>query len=84
MLQKPGKNPDGQTVSRFRAEFASLASPVIGRKAAEDLCYRTLERYEPGPALQKLGAMAAFFAEEFEDTQSLDKKDLEDIRQILE
>jgi hypothetical protein len=84
MFQKPGKNPDGQAASRLRAEFSSRVAPVIGRGAAENLFYRTLERCGPGPAPQKLGAMEAFFAEKFEDTQSLDEEDLEDIRQTLE
>jgi hypothetical protein len=81
---KPGENPEGQTISRLCGEFSSLLSPVIGRDAGADLFYRTLERCEPAPALQKLGAMAAFFLEEFEDTQSLDEEDLEDLRETLE
>jgi hypothetical protein len=81
---KPGESPDKQTSSRFCAEFSSLVSPVIGHRAAADLFYQTLERSRPDTALQKLGAMAAFFLGEFEDTQSLDKEDLEDIRETLE
>jgi hypothetical protein len=81
---KPGETPDRQAASRLCAEFSSLAAPVIGREAAADLFYRALERGRPDKALSKLGAMAAFFAEEFEDTQSLDEEDLEDIRQTLE
>jgi hypothetical protein len=78
------EKPDGQTVSRLCAEFSSLVSPVIGRRAAADLFYRALERSRPDEALPRLDALAAFFAEEFEDTRSLSEEDLEDIRQTLE
>jgi hypothetical protein len=85
---KPGERPDRQTASRLCAEFSSLAAPVIGREASEDFFYRTLDRTleKSGPdlAVQKLSALAAFFVEEFEDTQSLDEEDLEDLRQTLE
>jgi hypothetical protein len=81
---KPGENPDGQTASRLCAEFSSLTAPVIGREAAADLFYRTMERGKPGERMQKLGALAAFFLEEFEDTASLDEEDLENIRETLE
>jgi hypothetical protein len=81
---KPGESPDGQAISRLCAEFSSLVSPVIGREAAADLFYRAMERGGPDKALPKIGAIAAFFLEEFEDTHSLDEEDLENIRQTLE
>jgi hypothetical protein len=88
MAQKPGENPEQQTTSRLYVEFSSFVAPVIGRKATEDLFYRTLdhllEKDRDIHAPQKLSAMAAFFTGEFKDTQPLDKEDLENIRHTFE
>jgi hypothetical protein len=80
---KPGESPGEQTFSRLCSEFSSLVSPVIGRQAASDLFYRTLERAGPDTAPQKLGALAAFFLGEFEDLQVLDDEDLEDLQKTI-
>jgi hypothetical protein len=79
--------------SRLCQDFSRLTAPVLGAAAAEDLCYRTLDRIarEIPPHLQKLGAMAAFFLGEYdEETMSaefesrLDREDWREIRETLE
>jgi hypothetical protein len=66
-----------------RAEFLALASPVIGREAAEALFARSRERHGAG-APEKLDAIAAFLVGEYNDSMGLEKGDWEDLRETLE
>jgi hypothetical protein len=73
--------------NRLVQEFVSLAAPVIGAVAAEDLCAAALERLKTGRprGYRKLGFIAAFLLEDFDDdSMELDEEDWEDIRETLE
>jgi hypothetical protein len=67
-------------------EFARLTAPALGA-AAEDFCRRALDRIagsgDPG-APQRIGALAAFFLGEYDDSALLTEEDWEDIRETLE
>jgi hypothetical protein len=68
-------------------EFVSLAMPVIGATAAEDLCATILDRIKEKrfPPYRKLGFIAAFLLDDFDDeSMELDDDDWEDIRDTLE
>jgi hypothetical protein len=76
---------DGETRRRFERDFVALAAPVLGAAAAADLYNRTLDRVVGEAALRKIGAMAAFFLEEYdEETLPLDGDDWDEIRGTLE
>jgi hypothetical protein len=72
---------------RLAREFVSLTMPVIGAAAAEDLCAAVLDRLKAKrlPRYQKLGFIAAFLLDDFDDdSMELDDDDWEDIRETLE
>jgi hypothetical protein len=72
---------------RLAREFVSLAAPVIGAAAAEDLCAAALDRIRVKcpPPYRKLGFIAAFLLDDFDDeSMQLDNDDWEDIRETLE
>ncbi|MDR2028036.1 MAG: hypothetical protein LBP93_00710 [Treponema sp.] len=86
-LQSGPISLSGQERERLGRAFSRLIAPVLGASAAEDLCYRTLERLAGRPAgdLRKLGALAAFFLGEYDDAaMSLEEEDWEEIRETLE
>jgi hypothetical protein len=83
----PGVAPDEQALERLRRDFVSLTAPLIGATAAEDAFSRVRTRISTGEAgsLQKLGYMAAFFLEEFDDaSMSLEAEDWQEIRETIE
>lgn len=65
-------------------EFCRLTAPVIGNAAAEDICCRTLERLrgQNPESLLKLGYIAAFFWDEYEESSM--PLGIEDWREIQE
>jgi hypothetical protein len=66
-------------------DFSVLVAPVLGAAVAADVYNRTLDRVPFPAALQKLGAMAAFFLGEYDgETSSLDRDDWQEIRETLE
>jgi hypothetical protein len=69
-------------------EFTRLVGPVIGALAAEDLCRGTLDRLKgekPPGEPRRLGYMAAFFLEEYDDpSMPLTGEDWREIRETLE
>jgi hypothetical protein len=68
-------------------DFAALTGPVIGGPTAADIFDRTRERIQAAKtaSLRRLGALAAFFLGEFDDTaMELETEDWEDIRETLE
>jgi hypothetical protein len=75
-----------QDRDRIIRDFANLAGPIIGVPAAEDICFRTLDRLsgEKSGDLKKIGAMAAFFLGEYDGFPELETEDWEDIRETLE
>jgi hypothetical protein len=86
-LQAGSINLSGPEQERLARSFSRLAAPALGSSAAEDLCYRTLERLRgcPPGALRRLGALAAFFLGEYDDaSMSLEEEDWEEIRETLE
>jgi hypothetical protein len=73
--------------NRLVREFVSLAAPVIGAAAAEDLAAAALERLKTRPfrGYRKLGFIAAFLLGDFDGaSMELDDDDWEDIRETLE
>jgi hypothetical protein len=82
----PAFAPEPETADRLVREFSRLLSPIIGGPAAEDLCFRTLERSrgKDPEVLQKLGNIAAFFLGEYDDTMELAKEDWLEIQSTLE
>jgi hypothetical protein len=83
---RTGDKLDEKT-ERLRGDFVSLVGPVIGPEAAGDIFSRRLRRGQPGGgrgSLVNLGAIAAFFLGEYDDTMSLDDEDWDDIRETLE
>ncbi|MDR0589242.1 MAG: hypothetical protein LBG25_01720 [Spirochaetaceae bacterium] len=84
--QSPGLTLDRKTVDSLTHEFSRLLTPVTGRSAAEDLCFRTLERLrgKKPEHLQKLGDIAAFFLGEYNDTMDLDEEDWHEIQETLQ
>jgi hypothetical protein len=75
--------------SRLEQDFSHLIASVLGADAAADLCYRTLDQItrpaDLPPALRKLGAMAAFFLGEYDETSMpLEGDDWQTIRNTLE
>ncbi|MDR1904745.1 MAG: hypothetical protein LBQ88_20965 [Treponema sp.] len=65
-------------------DFSALIGPIIGKAAAEGIYYRTLERDAVQSApLDKIGALAAFFLGEYDDSMPLDAGDWEDIQETL-
>jgi hypothetical protein len=77
----PGEKLDKKTEEKLAADFVSLAGSVIGREAAGDLFSRSRKR---GRSLESIGALAAFFLGEYDDTKALDAGDWEDLRETLE
>jgi hypothetical protein len=76
---------DRQARLRFEQDFCALVSPVLGAMAGADLYNRTLNRVPGKAALQKLGAMAAFFLGDYDEkTMPLEREDWEEIRGTLE
>jgi hypothetical protein len=76
---------DGETRRRFERDFVALVGPVLGVAVAADLYSRAMDRSAADSALRKLGAMAAFFLEDYDDeTMPLEKDDWEEIRGTLE
>jgi hypothetical protein len=84
---RPGDKPDETTV-RLQDEFVSLVGPVIGPDAAGALFRRSLERcVRPDgghSSLVSIGAVAAFFLGEYDDSMSLADEDWDDIKETLE
>jgi hypothetical protein len=83
---RPGAVPDAALRERLSRDFTSLTGPVIGPVPAEQLFFRAWERLEKrGGSLADLGALAAFFLGDFDDSSmSLGDDDWEDIRETLE
>ncbi|MFP3090753.1 hypothetical protein LQZ21_10565 [Treponema sp. TIM-1] len=77
---------DRETADHLIREFSRLLTGVIGGPAAEDLCFRILERIQgkKPELLQKVGNIAAFFLGEFDDTLDLDEDDWTEIQETLE
>jgi hypothetical protein len=78
---------DGSPEDRVSREFVSLAAPVLGAAAAQDLCASVLDRLKTKPpgGYLKLGFIAAFLLEDFDDdSMELDDDDWKDIRETLE
>jgi hypothetical protein len=75
-----------ESMKRIAEDFSTLVGSVIGRIAAEDIYYRTLERNDvQSSALDKIISLAAFFLGEYDnDSMTLDGKDWEDIQETLE
>jgi hypothetical protein len=76
-----------ETEERLVREFVSLAAPVIGAVAAEDLCAAALDRLRAKGSREyrKIGFIAAFLLGDFDDdSMELDDGDWEDIRETLE
>jgi hypothetical protein len=75
-----------ETADHLMGEFSRLLAPVIGGPAAEDLCFRTLERIrgKAPAALQRVGNMAAFFLGEYDDSLKLEDEDWIEIQETLE
>ncbi|MDR2029288.1 MAG: hypothetical protein LBP93_07105 [Treponema sp.] len=84
--QSPELALERETADRLIHEFSQLVRGVIGEPAAEDLCFRTLERIrgKKPELLQKLGNIAAFFLGEYDDTLALDEEDWTAIQETLE
>jgi hypothetical protein len=80
------ENKPGETAGRLHDEFVSLVGPVIGPEAAGAFFYRAVERciWPAGAPLSTLGAAAAFFLGEYDDTLPLGGADWDDIRETLE
>ncbi|MDR2759536.1 MAG: hypothetical protein LBB78_09155 [Spirochaetaceae bacterium] len=83
--QSPELTLKRETTDHLIHEFSHLLTPVIGGPASEDLCFRTLERiHGKNPELlQKLGSIAAFFLDEYDDTMDLDEEDWAEIQETL-
>ncbi|MDR3138335.1 MAG: hypothetical protein LBT95_01540 [Treponema sp.] len=80
----PGEGLSAHDKSRIAREFSRLITPVIGASAGEDLFYHTLEK-AGNQFLRKIGAMAAFFLGEYDDSgMALEDDDWREIRETLE
>jgi hypothetical protein len=85
-----GAGPPAAAEERVLRGFTDLVAPVIGRDGARDLGGALLgglrERARSGdlPSYGKLGAAAAFFLGEFDDSMELEAEDWEEIRSALE
>lgn len=81
-----GDNEGQQVQERLRNAFSSLTAPVIGESAARDLClycFDTLEDQNP-ENLQKLGYIAAFLLDEYDNTtMKLGTADWHEIKETL-
>jgi hypothetical protein len=84
--EKGGLNAGDKT--HTAREFSRLLTPIFGSSAtAEDLFYHTLERTgnQKNIFLPKIGAMAAFFLGEYDDSNmALGDDDWREIRETLE
>jgi hypothetical protein len=79
-------NPGAPQLEQLAGDFRELVGPALGRSTAEELFNRAVERIagQPISSLEKIGALAAFFIGEFDDTMVLEDADWEDIRETLE
>jgi len=78
---------DDSEFSRLSSSFSRLAAPVVGAAAAQELFFHWKDRYASGEGadLLKLGYIAAFLLEEYDDpSMDLQAADFEALRDVLD